>query len=144
MPRSKPISPLLLDTHVWIWYAEKDRRLSDTRCLRGIRRASQENRLCIATISLWEVAILEFKERIRLHMDCLAWIRHALSTSDISLITLSPEIAVESARLPGHLPGDPADRIIVATARVLDGALVTADEALLEYARGGHLDVMLV
>ncbi len=135
---------LLLDTHVWLWFSQDDPRIHGSPCIARIRNAARENRVGVAATSLWELAMLEAKGRVSLDRDCLDWLRAALSPRGVTLVPLTPEIAVESARLPGHLPGDPADRIIVATARVLDGTLVTADEALLEYARSGHLDVVPV
>ena len=68
-------------------------------------------------------------------MDCLDWINQALKTPGLSLIPLTPEIAVESTRLPGSLHGDPADRILVATARNVGARLMTRDRLLLKYKR---------
>jgi PIN domain nuclease of toxin-antitoxin system len=68
----------------------------------------------------------------------MEWIREALAKPGVQLAPLTPEIAVASTRLPFEMHADPADRILVATARHLGATLVTADKALLEMARQGH------
>ncbi len=88
--------------------------------------------------------MLEAKGRIRLSKDCLAWVQEALSAPGTSLVPLTPEIAVESSRLPGKFHGDPADRILVATARLLGATLLTRDERILAYGKGKLVSVMPV
>lgn len=88
--------------------------------------------------------MLDAKGRIRLAKDCLAWVREALGAPGVSLVPLTPEIAVESSRLPGEFHGDPADRILVATARLLGAALLTRDERILAYGKRKHVSVMPV
>ena len=80
------------------------------------------------------------KKRIDLHRDPMEWVRSALSSSPggISVVPLEPEIAVASTRLPFEMHPDPADRILVATARYLGATLVTADRALLDVAVKGN------
>jgi PIN domain nuclease of toxin-antitoxin system len=68
----------------------------------------------------------------------MAWMRDALALPGVHLVPLEPEIAVESTRLPFEMHPDPADRILVSTVRHLGATLVTADRALLEFARQGH------
>jgi len=132
---------LLLDTHVWVWLMEgNDRLLPDVRD--AIQSAVPERLLSVAAISVWEVAMLEAKGRIVLDVDCNVWVRRALAAPGLSLTPLHPEIAVASTRLPDDFHGDPADRIIVATARQGGCTLVTADEAILKYAKSGHVRVL--
>jgi PIN domain nuclease of toxin-antitoxin system len=132
-------SALLLDTHVWIWIVnEVSGKLSD-RCIENVRAASREQRLLISVISVWEVAILESKNRLSLPMGCVEWVRQALGQYGVELAELAPEIAIESTRLPGNFHGDPADRILVATARYRNATLVTADRAILGYSRSRHV-----
>jgi PIN domain nuclease of toxin-antitoxin system len=134
-----PDEALLLDTHVWFWLAEAiPGKLSPT-CLARIRAASQDGEILISAISVWEVAILEAKARVLLSTGCHEWVRAALRGPGIELVELSPEIAIDSTRLPGGIHGDPADRILVATARQRNATLVTADRAILKYARSGHV-----
>ena len=88
--------------------------------------------------------MLEAKGRIRLAKDCLAWVHDALTSPGISLVPLTPEIAVESSRLPGTFHGDPADRILVATARLLGATLLTRDAKILTYGKGYRVSTMAV
>jgi PIN domain nuclease of toxin-antitoxin system len=86
--------------------------------------------------------VLVRKKRIDLYRDVLVWVRDALSLPGLKLTPLEPEIAVASTRLPFEMHADPADRILVATARHLGATLVTADGALLEFAKQGHFVAM--
>lgn len=132
---------LLLDTHVWIWLMEGHERLRpDVR--EAIQRAVPEQLLSVSAISVWEVAMLEARGRIVFDVDCTIWVSQALSAPGLSLTPLRPDIAVASTRLPGDFHGDPADRIIAATARQSGCTLITADEAILRYAESGHLRVL--
>ena len=84
--------------------------------------------------------MLVAKGRLELDRDVLDWLEAAARLPGLGVTPLSTAIAVGSTRLPGELHGDPADRLIVATARHLGAALVTADRALLGYAASGHLE----
>lgn len=130
--------PLLLDTHVWIWLMTASSELSsETR--RGINRAAADGKLQIAAISIWETAMLASRGRIVLGKPVIQWIDEALSAPGLALEPLSPRIAIESCELPGDFHGDPADRMIVATARMTSAILMTRDRRILEYAARGHL-----
>jgi PIN domain nuclease of toxin-antitoxin system len=107
-----------------------------------INEAARKDRIVVSAISPWEVALLVSKKRLSLDGDVMDWMRSALARPGVRLAPLEPEIAVASARLPFAMHGDPADRILVATARRLGATLVTADEALLGLAKGGHVRVM--
>lgn len=138
-----PEKVLLLDTHVWLWLvggAEPFKR----PVLSAIERAARSGRIRVSAISVWEVAMLEVKGRIRLSKDCLAWVQDALAAPGTSLVPLTPEIAVESSRLQGVFHEDPADRILVATARLLGATLLTRDERILTYGKGKLVSVMPV
>jgi PIN domain nuclease of toxin-antitoxin system len=91
----------------------------------------------VSAITPWEIALLASKKRIDVHRDVLEWVRAALARPGVALVALDPEIAVASTRLPFEMHSDPADRILVATARHLGATLVTADRALLETAGKG-------
>ena len=130
-------SLLLLDTHVLIWVFENNSKLGP-RARQAINRAAREQRVAISAISPWELAMLVSKGRLKLNLEVSEWLREALGKPGIRLIPLEPEIAVASTRLPWEMHADPADRILVATARHLGAALVTADAALLGYAKQGH------
>jgi PIN domain nuclease of toxin-antitoxin system len=127
-------SALLLDTHVLIWAMLNEPRLG-RQAARAINAAARQDRLAVSAITPWEVALLEKKGRITLQKSALEWIREALARPGVSLIPLEPEIAVASTRLPFDMHADPADRILVATARHFGAILVTADKALLDVAK---------
>ena len=133
--------PILLDTHVWVWLMLGDHRLgSATR--RMLEKAVPDGRLCVSVISVWEVAMLEAKGRLSLAADCESWVREALAAPGVRLAELTLRIAISSSRLPGVFHGDPADRILVATARESEAILLTADQAILQYAGEGHVRAM--
>jgi PIN domain nuclease of toxin-antitoxin system len=108
----------------------------------ALNRAGWENRIAVSAITPWEIAVLVSKGRLQLGADVMQWIREALAKPGVQLVPLEPEIAVASTRLPFEMHIDPADRILVATARHLGATLVTADRALLELAGKGHFKVL--
>lgn len=120
-----------------------DSRLS-AEVRQAIENASYAAGVNISAISLWEIAMLVTKERLKLKRDVGEWVELVVANPGLTLVPLAPEIAVASTRLPGEIHRDPADRIIVATARTLDATLVTADQALLDYAAAGHLSAVEV
>lgn len=132
---------LLLDTHVLIWAVLNENRLG-RQVSKTINRASHQNLLAVSAITPWEIALLESKNRITLLKDVLVWIREALAKPGVNLIPLEPEIALSSTRLPFAMHPDPADRILVATARHLGAILVTADRTLLDLGKRGFFSVM--
>lgn len=130
--------PLLIDTHYWIWLlAEQERLTSASVAL--IQNASDHQDLLVSAISVWEIALLQSKARVQLHKPCQQWIDEALATPGLMLTPLSPAIAIESNYLPGNFHGDPADRIIVATARLMGARLLTSDKSIRAYAADGHV-----
>ncbi len=86
--------------------------------------------------------MLAANRRIELAQEVRAWARRALAFPGLRLTGLSPAIAIESTLLPGALHRDPADRLLVATARVTGASLVTCDERILDYAEQGHVGVV--
>lgn len=130
---------LLLDTHVWWWLMEGEA----ARLSRGVRtrieRAATHGVLAVSTMSVWELGMLEAKGRLRLAVDVRDWVRRSLGLPGLTTVPLTPSIALESTRLPGAPHGDPADRILTATARLRRMTLVTADRALLAYGQAGYL-----
>ena len=128
---------LLVDTHTLIWMVEEAPRLG-VQTAEVLNRAGWENRIAVSAITPWESALLVSKNRIKLGADVMDWIRDALAKPGVRLVPLEPEIAIASTRLPWEMHADPADRILVATTRHLGATLVTADGALLEFARQGY------
>jgi PIN domain nuclease of toxin-antitoxin system len=115
---------LLLDTHIWLWVVGDPKRLG-RRLFQELK--NEANELWLSPISTWEALTLNFKGRIHLHGDLEAWLTRATAGTHEAPVT--HEIALVARQLPLHQ--DPADRILAATAQVLDLTLATADERLL-------------
>lgn len=135
-------APLLLDTHVWIWVMEGEVSELAPSVVQAIEAASEAGAIRIAAITVWEVAMLAAKGRLRLTMEIDEWIDRALTAPGTQLVELTPEIAVDSTRLPGDAAGDPVDRILIATARRTASRLVTRDQKMLACGALGYLAVM--
>lgn len=99
----------------------------------------EEGSLTISAISLWEISMLYTRNRILLNQPCLSWIQHSLQAPGISLSELTPEIIVDSCSLPNTFHGDPADRLIIATSRILNIPLMTRNKQILAYGRKGFV-----
>ncbi len=133
--------PLLLDTHIWLWMINGDATLS-SQSRKLIDAASENQILFVSAISIWEIAMLESKGKIILESSCHTWIKTALSLPGIELISLTPDIAIESCNLPGQFHGDPADRILAATAKIENLHLVTRDKKLQAYSKKNFINVI--
>ena len=130
---------LLLDTHCWLWAQLGLVQQLSRAALEAIRNSESEGNLRISVISIWELAMLEKKGRIALPMNIRTWVDQALSKPGISVTPLTPEIMIESVHLPGEVHGDPADRMLAATARVLAATLITQDAQLIRYSKLRHV-----
>lgn len=122
---------IILDTHIWIWWVHDDVQL-----LPAYHDYIQEHEaagLGISAISCWEVANLVEGGRINLPIPVDEWLTKALAYPGIRLLGLSPQAAVASTQLPGVFHRDPADQIIVATARLYHCPLVTMDRKIRAY-----------
>lgn len=132
---------MLLDTHAWVWLLNGSARLGP-KARKAIQRSLADEAVLVSAISPWEVAMLVAKGRLVLDRDVGEWVDAALSLPGFRLEPISPEVAVASTRLPGVLHSDPADRMIAATARHLRSTLITADQLLLDYGKGGHIKTL--
>ena len=122
---------ILLDTHVWVWWIDGSPQMSQV--LREHVEANESMGLGVSVISCWEVAKLVELKRLELRCPVAEWIQQALEYPGIRLLYLTPRIAIESTQLPGTFHRDPADQIIVATARIRGYSLLTADAKILQY-----------
>lgn len=139
----RPEQTLMLDTHVWLWLAfgTPGKIKSDTSAI--LAQASIASPLWVSVISVWEIALLESKGRLRLPMSVETWIAQALSRPEIRLLGLdNTRIAIDSCNLPGDFHPDPADRLLVATARNINARLVTHDQKILDYGQAGYVQVL--
>ena len=133
---------LLLDTHVWLWYVEGERQRFSRKLEPLVEAAVQRGEVLISAISVWEIAMLSASRRLELSQDVRVWAGRSLTFPGVRFKGLSPSIAIESTRLPGNLHRDPADRMLIATARLTGARLVTCDERLLAYGKAGHVSVV--
>lgn len=122
---------IVLDTHIWIWWVDCSPQLT-TQQQDWIEKYKSEG-LGVSIISCWEVAKLVENGRLKLQCPVEEWIEQALAYPGVQLLQLTPRIVVESTQLPGDFHRDPADQLIVATARVWGCPLLTVDERVLNY-----------
>ena len=120
---------LLLDTHALLWFASHSEKLSD----RSKVEIDAAELLYVSSISAWEIGMLIAKERLILALDVEEWVRLSQRIPKVKWINITPEIALKAASLPGSFHGDPADRIITASAISLGASLITADHKIQSY-----------
>ena len=123
---------IVLDTHVWVWWVHDEAQLPEDD--RTYLQAHEADGLGVSIISCWEVAKLVEYKRLTLPIPVMDWLDQALAYPGIRLLELTPRIVVESTQLPGTFHRDPADQMIVATARVYDCPLVTRDDKIRWYS----------
>ena len=119
----------MLDTHAWVWWISGDPRLA-VREREVLDNLSPSERPVLADISLWEVATLVERGRLELDMDLERWLAIASAPATVELARVTPAVAAEVARLPERFHRDPADRLIVATARVRKLSVLTRDRKI--------------
>ncbi len=122
----------LLDTHTWIWMNVSPERLSPT-CASLLESLADPDELLLSGISLWEVCKLVEKNRITLLADLEEWVASALDTPRLRVVPLDFKVFLRSTTLPQPFHSDPADQMIVATARLQDATIVTKDRLLHDY-----------
>lgn len=121
---------IILDTHTWIWWVSDPQHLSQA----ASKEIATAKRIGVPAIECWEIATLVAKGRIALDRDPLDWIEQALALPRVELVPLTPAIAVRSTQLGPDFHGDPADRLIVATALLEAATLVTKDAKIRAHA----------
>jgi PIN domain nuclease of toxin-antitoxin system len=117
---------VLLDTHVWIWWLTPDSPLR-AREREALDRAAENRELHLAAISLWEAQVLHARKRIELPVPFSEWISDAADPRMLTLLPLDIDVVIAADALPSGFHGDPADRLIVATARAHAMPLATRD-----------------
>ena len=124
---------IVLDTHTLIWWASGTTEQLTAKALKAIENELSGGQIAVSSISAWELSMLVARGRVALSMDVHDWLSCVGQIEAIRFIPVDNEIAVKSTELPGEFHKDPADRIIVATARKLAAPLIPADEKILEY-----------
>lgn len=122
---------IVLDTHIWVWWIHNNGQLPEK--FREHIQKRESDGLGVSIFSCWEVAKLVELKRLALHCPVDEWLDTALNYPGIKLLELTPQIVVESTQLPGEFHRDPADQIIVATARIHDCPLLTVDDKINNY-----------
>ena len=125
--------PTLLDTHAWLWWVTEDRRLSQ-RAKAAIRASQSDDDVMLSLMSIWEIAKKVEKRQLVLDRALDEWLDIATSMPGLRLVELTRPILVDSCGLPQPFVGDPADQIIVATARHHAATLLTRDRKIRRYA----------
>ena len=122
---------IVLDTHAWWWAVSEPGQLS--RKARRLIDKTPSDQRTIASISIWEFAMMVTRGRINLAISPEEWLDYAIHKTGLTVLDLNPKIALESCNLPGNFHKDPADRIIAATARISRSQLVTKDQKIIDY-----------
>ncbi|TGM97392.1 type II toxin-antitoxin system VapC family toxin [Leptospira dzoumogneensis] len=129
---------VLLDTHIWIWWVSGSDQLKPAE--RQILDCLSEPP-AIAAVSLWELSLLFQLDRISLNLPIFEWLDLATRPSLVQIIDCSPEVAKELIKLPTDMHRDPADRMILATAKANDLDLITRDKILDRFAKMDSLRI---
>jgi PIN domain nuclease of toxin-antitoxin system len=132
---------ILLDTNALIWLAENDSRLGKA-AQKAVAKAADTSDILVSAVSFWEVGLLLSKGRITLSEPLARWAQSVMTRPEIRIVSFDADIAVETGLLPEPLHGDPGDRFVVATARVLHAPLLTSDRKILAYAEAGHVEAI--
>ena len=128
---------IIIDTHSWFWWMETPERLSEAqRAAIQEQESNADGLIGICATSLWEMAMLAQKRRLRVAVDLANWFADALAYPQVGVINLTPAIAIASTMMPDDFPRDPADRIITATALIHNCPLVTSDSEIRNHAAG--------
>jgi len=122
---------ILLDTHIWIWFADESNQLPEQH--KQVIEQHRTDGIGVSIISCWEVAKLVEYGRLKLACPIEEWVEAAVNLPGVQLLELTPEIAIASTKLPGIFHRDPVDQIIVATAQVYNLELLTKDDRILKY-----------
>lgn len=120
---------ILLDTCAIVWDALDQAQLT-AKALKAIDKADQHNALIISDISIWEIAMLIRKGRIEIDTNAANFVNLILQSRNVSVVSISPEIAELSTHFGVEISNDPADRLIAATSIIHNAQIVTADKTL--------------
>lgn len=128
---------ILLDTQTLVWMMEGSNKLG----AHAIRHEEESDKVAISVMTAWELGLLVSRGRIKLRLSLEAWLQVVADRGAI-MIPVTKNIALDAGSLPGDIHGDPADRMIIATARSMGCPLITADGKILAYAKAGHVQAI--
>jgi PIN domain nuclease of toxin-antitoxin system len=136
-------NPILLDTCALIWFVEG--RLAGS-VLEALHRAAEADGVFVSPVSAWEIGLVSTRRRGRSAMEFLpdpqTWLADVIARPELREAPLTSSTALAASYLPEPLHGDPADRLLIATAREMNAALATGDVDILAYAEAGHVKVL--
>jgi PIN domain nuclease of toxin-antitoxin system len=131
---------LLLDTNAILWLEQGI--WMEPRAIEAIDDAASTSRVLVSAISAWEIGMLVDKGRVRLDLEAAAWFERFLKSPGVVSVSLTYTAALSASSLPVPFNSDPADRMLVATARELRVPIVTRDRTILAYAAAGHVQAL--
>ena len=123
---------IVLDTHVLVWWVSNPEKLSK-KAQKSVESNLKKGHILVSSISVWEIYMLVKKSRLKLTIDVNTWLEKLEQSGIIQFVPVDNKIAADSVNLPACLFGDPADRIIISTARQFAAAVLTADKKILNY-----------
>jgi len=123
-------SVIVLDTHVLVWWAGAERKRLSGTAAQALRRYAARNELVVASISFFEIVTLDRRGRLRFNLPVTVWLENVRKLPEYRVNPLTDDIATRAGQFGDAFPGDPVDRLIAATALVLNAPLVTHDEKL--------------
>jgi len=124
---------ILLDTHIWIWFLSNPEKLS-SQARKAVEDNMEKGSLLISSISVWEIAVLNAKNRLHFSIPLKDWVSQSEKLPFLQFIPVNNTIALNSVLLPASIHNDPADRIVIATALSEGVPLVTKDEKIIKNA----------
>jgi PIN domain nuclease of toxin-antitoxin system len=127
--------PILLDTHIWIWYLDGDASRLSSNCVSLLEDRGTQGELAVSDISFWELAGKSAKGKLTLSIDVGVWLSRAASAPGFLFLPLDRDVLLLSARLAGTAHNDPVDRMLLAIAQLHSMPLVTADARIIDYAK---------
>ena len=123
---------IILDTHALVWLTSSPDDLS-SNALKEVHKWNKKGEIYVSSVSIWEIALLIRKNKLEISIGLENWLKEVENTSSIRFVPIDNKIAVDSVFLPGVFHDDPADRIIVATARSLNAIIITKDNKIRNY-----------
>lgn len=129
---------LLLDTCATIWIVS-EAEMAEPAIAAMDRAYDRGDPVYVSAITAWEIGLLASKGRFASPLSPQKWFERLMQIENVALSGLTPSIMIESSFLPGDAPRDPADRMIISTARACELAVVTRDRRILDYGAAGHV-----